>query len=333
MVNVPLMNQEKSKYGIVCYATHMNGKLPYQLKAIIVLIGFVEIFRWIDYPTLDAVNYVGMTFGAALIVFPFIQHKLFVSRHLAFNEHGIFGKTGLWHWINMPWEDIEEIRREAGVILIVTNKNTEKFSTKWMSYSDRVNQLPNLEDIAKSHNVDIVNLIRTAKTSSPFKRSDDTQTIGLKPAKFDIVRIAFFILGLLFLIYAMEFSLYNTMIISLISFLPSVVLLSLVIIYPSFLQPDYLEFDKSGITGKVGLNKNLNKTWDKINKIEHQPPHITFRLESGEVIQINYHWFTNPTKIVGRYKDFLPELERIAELNNTPFIEKFDYKPGVVYGS
>ncbi len=323
------MNKEKSKSGIVCHATRMNGRLPYQLKTIIVLIGFVEIFRWIDYQTLAAVNYIGMIFGAAIIVFPFIQHKLFVSKHLAFNEHGIFGKTGFRHWINLRWEKIEEIRREAGAILIVTNENTEKFSTRWMSYKDRVNQLPDLEDIAKSHNVDVVNLTRAAKSSSP--RSGDTHTIGLKPAKFDIVRIAFFILGLLFIIYAVKFSLYNAMIISLLSFFPGVALLSLSIIYPAFLQPDYLVFDRNGIRGKVGFTKNLDATWDEINIIEHQPPYLTFRLESGEIIEINYHWFTNPTKFIGRFKDFLPELERIAEMNNIPFTEKFDYKPGVVF--
>ena len=323
------MNQENFKSGIVCYDLYLNGEFPLQLKILISVFGLLWLLTF-DYQAPDALEYSFLIYGAAIIVFPFVQHKIFISRHLAFNEHGIFGKTGFRHWIDLPWEDIEEIRRDAHDILIVTQEKTEKFSTKSMTYGDRVHRLPILKDLAESQDVNVVNLIRTVKTSSQIQSSDDNHTIGYKPKKFDIVRIAFFISGSFFLLY---FFISNDLIFSLFTVLTGVALLSLSVIYPAFIQPDYLIFDNNGITGKVGLNKNLDKTWDDVNIIEHQPPHITFRLESGEEIKMNYFWLTNPTRIRDRYKDFLPELERIAELNSTPFTEKFDYKPSVVFNT
>jgi hypothetical protein len=321
------MNKEKSKSGIVGNDIYLNGEFPLQLKILIIAFGLLWVLGF-DYHDPDVVEYLHLIFGVAIIVFPLIQHRIFLSWHLAFNEHGIFGKTGFRHWINLPWEEIKEIRREDNKILIVTKENTEKFSTKFMTYWDRVHKLPDLKDLAELNDVKVVDLIRTMKASGQFQSSEDNHIIGYKPTKFDFVRLSLVILGVFFLLY---FFISSDLIRAILTLVPGAALLSLFVIYPAFIQPDYLKFDKSGITGKVGSNKNLDKTWDEINMIEHHPPHITFMLESGEKIELNYYWFTNPTKIRDRYKEFLPELERMAEMNGTPFTEKFIYKPGVVF--
>ncbi|MBD3274079.1 MAG: hypothetical protein GF372_02145 [Candidatus Marinimicrobia bacterium] len=323
------MNQKNPKSGIIGYDIYLNGEFPLQLKILIISFGLLWVLPF-DYHDTDFVEYLFLIYGAAIIMFPLIQHKIFVSWHLAFNEHGIFGKTGFRHWINLPWEEIEEIRREDNKILIVTEENTVKFSTKFMAYWDRVHKLPDLKDLAESRDVKVVNLIRTMKSGSQTKSSEDNHTIGYKPTKFDFVRLALFIFGVFFLLY---FFVSSDIIRSLLTLLPGAALLSLSFIYPAFIQPDYLVFDNNGIRGKVGSTKNLNKSWDEINLIEHQPPHLTFRLESGEKLEINYYWLLNPNKIRDRYKDFLPELERVAEMNGTPFTETFDYKPRVAFSS